>query len=207
MFDTEAKQAASREMEIAMDAFLNRLKSLRFIDRSQLPELTREEWPDFRDNPTHYFVCADDLQQAAIWREIEKSQHPSSRSDPSEQANHDLARQSSTWAIASGGCGRRDPRLEAEWRLFVGIMSRVREYRLAAETMKHADTAYCERLAAQYAASGDELYGRAVRRWTDAVCDVHGKIFITWTQRGYTQDCTLGTGEVFRGDEPAGDAA
>lgn len=55
-------------------AFLNRVHSLHNIDRDQLPELDRDDWRSFRDDPVHYFMRTDDYQAAAIWREVEKRQ-------------------------------------------------------------------------------------------------------------------------------------
>jgi hypothetical protein len=55
-------------------AFLNRVRSLFNIDGDQLPELDRDEWRSFRDDPVRFFMRADDWQAAAIWREVEKRQ-------------------------------------------------------------------------------------------------------------------------------------
>lgn len=62
-------------------AFLNCLRSLHNIDSDALPELTFDQWEFFRDNPARYLMCCDDVQAAAIWREVEKRQ----RAGESEQ--------------------------------------------------------------------------------------------------------------------------
>lgn len=54
--------------------FLNRLKSLFNIDADQVPELTREQWYAFRDDPVRFLLRASDAQAASIWREVEKRQ-------------------------------------------------------------------------------------------------------------------------------------
>jgi len=56
--------------------FLNRLRSLHNIDGNQLPELNWGQQLDFVQSPVKYFIQADDEQQAAIWREVEKRQAP-----------------------------------------------------------------------------------------------------------------------------------
>ena len=53
-----------------MEKFLNMLKSLYNIDHDRLPELNAAEWQKFRDDPPVYFIRADDVQAAAIFREI-----------------------------------------------------------------------------------------------------------------------------------------
>jgi hypothetical protein len=55
-------------------AFLNRVRSLSNIDQDQLPELSADQWPRFRDDPVRFFTRADDTQADAIWREVEKRQ-------------------------------------------------------------------------------------------------------------------------------------
>ena len=55
--------------------FLNRLLSLYNIDADRLPELSRAEWPKFRDDPVRFLIRqATEGQQTAIWREIEARQ-------------------------------------------------------------------------------------------------------------------------------------
>lgn len=54
--------------------FLNRLRSLYNIDHDQLPELTPEQWMEFRDNPPRYLIRTDRTQAEAIVREMEKRQ-------------------------------------------------------------------------------------------------------------------------------------
>jgi hypothetical protein len=55
--------------------FLNRIRSLYNIDRHLLPELTDEQWPEFRDDPPRYLIHTDKVQSDAIMREVEKRQH------------------------------------------------------------------------------------------------------------------------------------
>ena len=58
-----------------LSGFINRVRSLYNIDHYLLPELSKEDWPQFRDNPPRYFInSADKVQAEAIWREIEKRQ-------------------------------------------------------------------------------------------------------------------------------------
>lgn len=45
------------------------------IDHYQLPELTDEQWIQFRDNPPRYLIHTDKAQVMAIIREVEKRQH------------------------------------------------------------------------------------------------------------------------------------
>jgi len=54
--------------------FLNMVRSLYNIDSFRLPELSREDWEKFVDNPPRYFIQADATQQAAIFREVEHRQ-------------------------------------------------------------------------------------------------------------------------------------
>ncbi len=54
--------------------FLNCLRSLHNIDGYQLPELNWGQQLDFVQRPVKYFIQADDEQQDAIWREVEKRQ-------------------------------------------------------------------------------------------------------------------------------------
>lgn len=54
--------------------FLSILRSLWNIDRADLPELSDDEWPAFRDHPHNFFKQADRIQSDAIWREVEKRQ-------------------------------------------------------------------------------------------------------------------------------------
>jgi hypothetical protein len=57
-----------------LHAFLNRVRSLFNIDRDMLPELDRDEWRSFRDDPVRFFMGAADWHAEAIWREVEKRQ-------------------------------------------------------------------------------------------------------------------------------------
>ena len=54
--------------------FMNRLRSLYNIDHHPLPELSLEDWLEFRVDPPHYLMRADKIQVEAIWREIENRQ-------------------------------------------------------------------------------------------------------------------------------------
>jgi hypothetical protein len=54
--------------------FLNMLRSLHNIEGFQLPELNWGQQLDFVQRPVKYFIQAEDVQQDAIWREIEKRQ-------------------------------------------------------------------------------------------------------------------------------------
>ena len=55
--------------------FVDRLRSLYFIDGHQLPELTEEHQAQFIRDPAGYLRnYADRVQSLAIWREIEKRQ-------------------------------------------------------------------------------------------------------------------------------------
>ncbi len=55
--------------------FINRVRSLYNIDWHLLPELSKEDWQEFRDNPPRYYINRADRAQAdAIWREIERRQ-------------------------------------------------------------------------------------------------------------------------------------
>jgi hypothetical protein len=63
-------------------AFLNRVRSLFNIDGYRLPELTEEQRGKFLRDPVRYFIGADDMQAAAIWREIEKRQKPAPDAAP-----------------------------------------------------------------------------------------------------------------------------
>lgn len=58
----------------ALPGFINRIKSLWNIDRHRVPELSDEQWVEFRDNAVKYFTRTDDAQQRAIWREVERRQ-------------------------------------------------------------------------------------------------------------------------------------
>ena len=44
-------------------------------------------------------------------------------------------------------------------------------------------------------AEGDKL-------WAEMIIAVHGNITLEWKWRGDVWDCHLGTGEIFRGDQP-----
>lgn len=55
-------------------AFLNRLRSLFNIDGDLLPELSAEQQRAFVVDPVRYLMRADDEQDDAIMREVEKRQ-------------------------------------------------------------------------------------------------------------------------------------
>ena len=69
-------QATGAEMDRVAErhAFLNRIRSLYNIDHDRLPELTDEQWPEFRDDPPHYLIHTDKVQVDAIMREVEARQ-------------------------------------------------------------------------------------------------------------------------------------
>lgn len=52
--------------------FLNALRILHSIDQHELPDLAREDWPRFRDDPVRFLLRADDPTSDAIWRAIER---------------------------------------------------------------------------------------------------------------------------------------
>lgn len=54
--------------------FINRVRSLYNIDRVKLPELSDEQWLEFRDDPPRYLIRTDKDQADAIMREVEKRQ-------------------------------------------------------------------------------------------------------------------------------------
>lgn len=70
--DMAAKIGRLEDMSRA--AFLNRLRSLFNVDRDQLLELTWGEWARFREDPVRFFMAANEVQAAAIWREVERRQ-------------------------------------------------------------------------------------------------------------------------------------
>ena len=57
-----------------LSAFLNMTRSLYNIDWHRLPELDRQQWYEFRDDPPKYFINTDYAQQKAIYREVMKRQ-------------------------------------------------------------------------------------------------------------------------------------
>ena len=61
-------------MSDELHGFLNRLKSLRFIDGYLLPELTDEQQREFMRDPARYITHTDRTQAEAIWREVQKRQ-------------------------------------------------------------------------------------------------------------------------------------
>ena len=63
----------------SQEMFLNRLRSLFNIDGHQLPELALEERRAFTGDPVGYLISASDAHADAIWREVEKRQHPERR--------------------------------------------------------------------------------------------------------------------------------
>jgi hypothetical protein len=51
-----------------MAAWLDTARKLNFVDRDQIPEVSDERWPEFRDYPIEFFVrTATDIERAAIW--------------------------------------------------------------------------------------------------------------------------------------------
>jgi hypothetical protein len=55
--------------------FINRIRSLYNIDHHNLPELTSDQWEQFRKDPPRYLInLADKVQSEAIVREVEKRQ-------------------------------------------------------------------------------------------------------------------------------------
>lgn len=66
--------------------FLNRLRSLFNIDRHMLPELSEDEWRQYRGSPVNYLMRASDAQTDAIWREIERRQRRPVRTESAQQA-------------------------------------------------------------------------------------------------------------------------
>ena len=55
--------------------FMNRIRSFYNIDHYLLPELSEEDWREFRKDPPRYFINrADKAQSDAIWREVERRQ-------------------------------------------------------------------------------------------------------------------------------------
>jgi hypothetical protein len=93
-------------------AFLNRVRSLHNIDHDQLPELDREDWHSFRDDPVHYFMRTDDYQQGAIWREVEKRQAGKPDVADQEKVNCPECKGTGRWVhegpyrSASGPCSK-----------------------------------------------------------------------------------------------------
>jgi hypothetical protein len=77
--------ALEQELTKAQDfgpKFLNWLKAINFIDPVQLPELSPSDWSRFTADPPSYIKRANAEQQAAILREIAKSQHPAATQEP-----------------------------------------------------------------------------------------------------------------------------
>lgn len=56
--------------------FTNAVRSLFNIDGYLLPELASEQQIAFVRDPVRYFIGTDNVQQAAIWREVAKRQRP-----------------------------------------------------------------------------------------------------------------------------------
>ena len=52
--------------------FIDALKKLYFLDRSQLPELTAKEWVAFSSDPARFLIFAHIQLQDAIMREINR---------------------------------------------------------------------------------------------------------------------------------------
>lgn len=52
--------------------FIDRIRSLYNIDHHLLPELTDEQWIEFRDDPPRYLIRAGQVQADAILREVER---------------------------------------------------------------------------------------------------------------------------------------
>lgn len=59
---------------LTLSEFLNCVRSLYNINANKLPELTHQQWCEFRDNPPRYFINTDYAQQRAIVREINARQ-------------------------------------------------------------------------------------------------------------------------------------
>lgn len=59
---------------MANHQFIDRIRSLYNIDHYLLPELTDEQWIEFRDDPPRYLIRADQAQADAILREVEARQ-------------------------------------------------------------------------------------------------------------------------------------
>ena len=54
-----------------MHEFLNRVRALHNVDRSDLPGPPLREWIDFVCNPTSFLIKADDATAAVIWRAMQ----------------------------------------------------------------------------------------------------------------------------------------
>lgn len=54
--------------------FINCIRSLYNIGHYELPELTDEQWIEFRDDPPRYLIRTDKVQAEAILREVKKRQ-------------------------------------------------------------------------------------------------------------------------------------
>lgn len=54
--------------------FIDRVRSLYNIDRYLLPELTDDQWDEFRLDPPHYLIRTDKVQADAILREVDRRQ-------------------------------------------------------------------------------------------------------------------------------------
>jgi hypothetical protein len=51
-----------------MAAWLNTARKFNFVDRDQIPEVSDERWPHFRDHSVAFFVReATEVERAAIW--------------------------------------------------------------------------------------------------------------------------------------------
>ena len=55
---------------------------------------------------------------------------------------------------------------------------------------------------AKLRAEGDKLRAEGDKLWAEMIIAVHGNITLEWKWRGDVWDCHLGTGEIFRGDQP-----
>ena len=72
---TPEEEPMLRTDEEERHAFVDRMRSLYFIDGYQIPELTGEQQAQFIRDPSGYLRnYADKVQSTAIWREIEKRQ-------------------------------------------------------------------------------------------------------------------------------------
>ena len=56
---------------------------------------------------------------------------------------------------------------------------------------------------AKLSAEGAKLRAEGDKLWAEAIIEVHGNIQLEWKWRGEVLDCTLETGETFKGDASA----
>jgi hypothetical protein len=56
-------------LDADMAAWLDTARKFNFVDRDQIPEVSDERWPQFRDHAIEFFVRkATDIEREAIWR-------------------------------------------------------------------------------------------------------------------------------------------